>query len=1094
MATVGELVAKLFCDSKNFDNNIKKSQKEVQEFKRKTEKEAAAINNSFNSIGSAAGKVAPQLGSVISAFGKIAAPAAAAGAAFKTFTEVAKHNEAMMDSWEKKMTQATTVLDSFWTSLSQSNGFAIFNNNLSHTIKMAGDLADALDSIGTLNGFSDLTSSKVDAAIAKFKEVNKDPNATKEQKAKAEKDARNAIEENYKVNQAKITEYQKAYRSQMEIMIDRTTEGTRISRKTAKGIISEYATNVSKYNEVNSIAGLLGGKSAKELLYSDYFKRMVKEFGLDFKGLFDPAMFKTSKKYLEEYRNFFVNLAGLTESGNLAQIQSFLKEENLIKVGNSIQKTAYLKQVSLIKEGEDIEGSSGGGSVYTSKQEAPKERTLQDILDDLDKSLIWNKYLAQNLGEDITGSNLSTLEKTASELKDLLKDTTDEEQRKSILSVLKTINNIINKPKETKKSGSNTNFEGIYGNEIGNLSLNSLSVEYKHIREGLDKEIEKELKKNIPENFIMGAGKGLSLQEAVSANIAKEFNYDADKFLKERYSGEYSEIVKRVVQSIFNSFKLNDYKENASLEGASSANSTDYNLLNNKIKSFIPFGNLSKLNIPIKYPEEFYYDSEASAKFSSGVASIVKKYTGFDNFNRDFAKNAYSEFDRLISEDTIIKPKDINKILYQVYLDTIRKHIDDTPDFFKNSSDFISFINDKTNIKYDKNNLVSSSIALKLGEENKNALIYQELLNNIGTAKEAKAGFKDDLSTLNAKSRTISDINFGTDYIIGFIDKLSKGNIYNKAELLKEIKGVLTTRREALTNFVSLLDTGEDRAKINDYYKNLRLIQLEKEKRSNNGILSDDKLEEYKGLEKETGNDFSKSTDTQLETFVETFTKNAEKLAKLIEESNSIRGGIEDKINQTDEIGSRIQKEEDENNVLRERQKVLSELSNDYMSVADSAYQIGAAFSTLDNEFGDIANVLLNVVGITAEAIGKLIGMATAQGVSNAFKLPWPQNLAAVATVVAAGASAAGQIAGLASKKYATGGIVSGPGTSISDSIPIRVSNGEMILNHRQQSNLFNLLDKGRSTEGKIEFKNKLVGSDIIGSATTYNKRRNLIL
>ena len=1080
---IGELVTRLTCDSSNFDNNIRRSQREVQEFRRRTEREASRVNSAFDNMGSAISRVSPQIGGLVSALGGIAPIAATAGAAFATFTNIVKNNEALMDSWEKKVTQAKGVLESLWTSLSQSNGFTIFNNNLSNTIKHLGDLADAYDAIGTLNGFSGLTSSKVDAAIAKYKEVNKDPNATKEQKAKARKDAEDAIEENYKVNQAKIAEYQKAYRNQMELAIDRTTEGSRISRKVARGIISSFATDIGTYNEVNSIKSLLKGKSAKELLYSDYFKRMTEKYGLNFKGLFDPSMFKTSKRYLEEYRDFFVHLAELTESGNIVQLQSFLKEENLIKVGNSMQRTAYLKQL-VLDDSIDPASPGGGESIYTSKQEAPKERTLQDILDDLDKSLVWNKYLAQNLGEDITGANLSTLEKTANELKDLLKNTTDEEQRKKIISELKTINNIINKPKEVNKPKSNANFENIYGNEIGNLSLNNDAREQvlNSAKETKEWEI-----------AFRDAYKGdkylkVDLDDVVSVDTARKYNYDANEYFKDRLYGNIDDYNKKIVKSIFNAYKFSDYKFLNSEKRYKPASDP-----NNKISSFIPFGELSNLDIPIKYPEEFYYEREASTKFSSGVSSVVKKYTGFNTFRRDFAKNAYSEFDRLISEGNIITPNDVNKILYQVYLDTIKMYTDDTPDFFKNASDFYEFVNKKTNINFNDKE-TKSKVNLILGEKNKNELIYQELLNNVSVPKEAKAGFGNDLATINAKSRSIKDINFGTDYIIGFINELSKGNTYEKARLLSEIKNKLIERREALTGLVATTDIGEDRVKLENNYKNLRLIQLEREKRSNKGVLSEENQKEYEELKKETGNDFSGSTNTQLETYEESFTGDAEKLAKSIEEANSIREDLEGKINQTDDLGNRIQKEEGENNVLRERQKVLGKLSNDYLSVADSAYQIGAAFSTLDSKFGDVASVLLNVVGITAEAIGKLIGMATAEGVSNAFKLPWPQNLAAVATVVAAGASAAGQIAGLASKKYATGGIVSGPGTGISDSIPIRVSNGEMILNHRQQSNLFNLLDKGSSTEGKIEFKNKLVGSDIIGSATTYNKRRNLIL
>ena len=1078
---IGELVTRLTCDSSNFDNNIRRSQREVQEFRRRSEQSAARVNSAFNNMGSAIGRVSPQIGGLVSALGGIAPIAATAGAAFATFTSIVKNNEALMDSWEKKVIQAKGVLESLWTSLSQSNGFTIFNNNLSNTIKHLGDLANAYDSIGTLNGFSGLTSSKVDAAIAKYKELNKDPNATKEQKAAAKKDAEAAIEENYKVNQAKIAEYQKAYRSQMENAIDKTTDGSRISRKIARGIISRFATDIGTYNEVNSIKSLLKGKSAKELLYSDYFKRITEKYGLNFKGLFDPSMFKTSKKYLEEYRDFFVRLAELTESGNIVQLQNFLKEENLIKVGNSIQRTAYLKQLNL----DDSLNPPEPGTIYSSKQEAPKERTLQDILDDLDKSLTWNKYLAQNLGEDITGANLSTLEKTANELKDLLKNTTDEEQRQKIISELKTINNIINKPKEANKSASNDNFKNIYGNEIGNLSLNN------NTREQVLNSAKETKEWEIAFRDVYKGDKNLKvdLDDVVSADTARKYNYNADEYFKDRLYGNIDDYNKKIVKSIFNAYKFSDYKFLNSEKKYKPVSDP-----NNKISSFIPFGELSNFDIPIKYPENFYSEREASSKFSSGVASIVKKYTGFDIFKRNFAKNAYSEFDRLISEGNIITPGDVNKILYRVYLDTIKNYTDDTPDFFKNASDFYGFINKKTNTNFN-NKEANSRVNLILGEKNKNALIYQELLNNVGITKEAKAGFGDDLTTINAKSRSVKNINFGTDYIIGFINELSNGNIYEKSKLLSEIKNKLIERREALTGLVASTDIGENRVKLENSYKNLRLIQLEREKRSNKGVLSEENQKEYEELKKETGNDFSSSTNTQLETYEESFTRDAENLAKSIEEAYSIRKDLEDKINQNDEIGNRIQKEEEENNVLRERQKELSELSNKYMSVADSAYQIGAAFSTLDSKFGDIANVLLNVVGITAEAIGKLIGMATAEGVSNAFKLPWPQNLAAVATVVAAGASAAGQIAGLASKKYATGGIVSGPGTGISDSIPIRVSNGEMILNHRQQSNLFNLLDKGGSnsklSSGEVEF--KISGSSLVGVLRNYNNVNNKI-
>ena len=1097
---IGELITRLFCDSSNFDNNIKKSQKEVQEFKRKTEREAAAVNKAFNSMGSAVGSVSPQIGSLIGSLGKIAPLAAAGTAAFEGFKQVIQQSESAMDDLDKKTEQLKGAWEHITTTISNGNIFNGMVSSLRESVRLAGELQEIIDDLGTLGGYHKLNTSEVTSNIAYLKELKKSGASKEEINKQIAKTKASLVR--FATTSGKIAaDLELEYDNLLEGLYDKVKGGGRVGLKAGTHFIDKFATDtnwrdsiVSWSNYLDKFKNFFGVRSESALspLKTDKsFEKFLKQT-----KIYDSYLFKSfqeGKKEGYEYIKDVISLVVGTVDKKEDSKYGIVNIQNVKSAWLDTKREASETHNSFYKQYNDIVNkpgkpgkSGGGGSVYSSKQEAPKERTLQDILDDLDKSLIWNKYLAQNLGEDVTGANLFSLEKTANELKDLLKNTTDEEQRQKIISELKTIYNIINKPKEVKKPADKANFENIYGNEIGNLSLNNSTREQvlSSAKEAKEWEIA------FRDAYKDDKNLKVDLDDVVSADTARKYSYDANEYFKDNLYENIDDYNKKIVQSIFNAYKFSDYKFLNSEKKYKPASDP-----NNKISSFIPFGELSKLDIPIKYPEEFYSEREASTKFSSGVSSVVKKYTGFDTFRRDFAKNAYSEFDRLISEGNIITPNDVNKILYQVYLDTIKMHTDDTPDFFKNASDFYEFVNKKTNTNFNDKE-TKSKVNLILGEKNKNELIYQELLNNVSVPKEAKAGFGNDLATINAKSRSIKDINFGTDYIIGFINELSKGNTYEKARLLSEIKNKLIERREALTGLVATTDIGEDRVKLENNYKNLRLIQLEREKRSNKGVLSEENQKEYEELKKETGNDFSGSTNTQLETYEESFTSDAEKLAKSIEESNSIREDLEDKINQNDEIGNRIQKEEEENNVLRERQKELSKLSSDYMSVADSAYQIGAAFSTLDSKFGDVAGVLLNVVGITAEAIGKLIGMATAEGVSNAFKLPWPQNLAAVATVVAAGASAAGQIAGLASKKYATGGIVSGPGTGISDSIPIRVSNGEMILNHRQQSNLFNLLDKGGSSNSKLssgEVEFKISGSSLVGVLKNYNNINNKI-
>ena len=77
--------------------------------------------------------------------------------------------------------------------------------------------------------------------------------------------------------------------------------------------------------------------------------------------------------------------------------------------------------------------------------------------------------------------------------------------------------------------------------------------------------------------------------------------------------------------------------------------------------------------------------------------------------------------------------------------------------------------------------------------------------------------------------------------------------------------------------------------------------------------------------------------------------------------------------------------------------------------------------------------------------------------------------------------------------KFADGGIVQG--SSFNDGIIARVSTGEMILNRNQQSNLFNLLDRGATngiTSGEVEF--KIGEKALIGVLKNYNNRVNRLI
>ncbi len=122
-----------------------------------------------------------------------------------------------------------------------------------------------------------------------------------------------------------------------------------------------------------------------------------------------------------------------------------------------------------------------------------------------------------------------------------------------------------------------------------------------------------------------------------------------------------------------------------------------------------------------------------------------------------------------------------------------------------------------------------------------------------------------------------------------------------------------------------------------------------------------------------------------------------------------------------------------------------------------TATAISAALGDISSAIGDLGEEnsaltkLSKVLAIAQIAIDT--GVATAEGIKNAMAVPFPANIAAIATTIAAVVSGmASAIVSVKSAKFASGGLVTGPGTATSDSIPARLSNGESVINARSTS------------------------------------------
>ncbi len=159
--------------------------------------------------------------------------------------------------------------------------------------------------------------------------------------------------------------------------------------------------------------------------------------------------------------------------------------------------------------------------------------------------------------------------------------------------------------------------------------------------------------------------------------------------------------------------------------------------------------------------------------------------------------------------------------------------------------------------------------------------------------------------------------------------------------------------------------------------------------------------------------------------------------------------------------------------------------------ITNMASSLGSAFSSMGQ---DGIAAMFNLVGSVASGIQQYAELtaaaqasAIASGTASAAKMPFPYNIAAIATIVATIMSVFASI-----QQFAEGGIVGG--TSFTgDKVLARVNSGEMILNKNQQRNLFNILESGGGIVNRVSVDGeaRVSGKDLYIAIRNYMKSTN---
>ena len=168
----------------------------------------------------------------------------------------------------------------------------------------------------------------------------------------------------------------------------------------------------------------------------------------------------------------------------------------------------------------------------------------------------------------------------------------------------------------------------------------------------------------------------------------------------------------------------------------------------------------------------------------------------------------------------------------------------------------------------------------------------------------------------------------------------------------------------------------------------------------------------------------------------------------------------------------------------------LDAVKTSYEGIAETIGSVSNVIGQVDSAWAQMTTTILNGI---AQIIPQLVAekgaqgsLAISKGVAAASGLTPPWNLIMIGTTVAA------ILAALATQPFAEGGIVGG--TSFKgDKVYARLNSGEMVLNGRQQANLFNMINSGGLIGGgKVTFEIK--GRELVGVLNNYNNKRNKVL
>lgn len=190
-------------DATKYLNQVRQQLDAVKE---KTE-ETSQTNTSFGNV----------LGNLKGVLGSVGLALGAATTAQAAFEKAINSNQTTADGFAGVMEAAKTSVNQFFYAITTGD-FSVFSNGLNNLITRAREAAAAIDQLGNTLMSYNVINAKAQSKITAAKAILYDPNATEEQKKKAEADIRAAYKEIEESSKIVVGDYEKAITTEVEKM------------------------------------------------------------------------------------------------------------------------------------------------------------------------------------------------------------------------------------------------------------------------------------------------------------------------------------------------------------------------------------------------------------------------------------------------------------------------------------------------------------------------------------------------------------------------------------------------------------------------------------------------------------------------------------------------------------------------------------------------------------------------------------------------------------------------------------------------------------------------------------------------------------